>query len=51
MRPGDTIIPQGSVKTTRKTVSSKWITISIELLNQDSDVVAVGEALVEIPDR
>lgn len=51
VKPGDTITPHGLVKATRRTEHSEWITIAVEVLNQNSNVIAVGEALIELPDQ
>lgn len=49
VKPGDTIQPTGRVKAKVVTEKSRWVTISVEVKNQNGGVVASGEALVEFP--
>jgi acyl dehydratase len=49
VKPGDTITPSATVKELRKTDTSRWATLEVLVLNQRSETVAVGEAMVEFP--
>lgn len=49
VKPGDTITPSALVTGTRDTQGGRWYTLSVLVVNQRGESVAVGEALVEIP--
>jgi 3-hydroxybutyryl-CoA dehydratase len=49
VRPGDRIQPQGRIKAKQVTARSRWVTIDVEMRNQQDEVVATGEAMVEFP--
>lgn len=49
VKPGDTIVPHATVTATTKTLKSRWATLDIQVLNQQGQTVAVGEATVEFP--
>jgi 3-hydroxybutyryl-CoA dehydratase len=47
VHPGDTLRPHARIKAKQATARSRWVTLEIEMRNQQDEVVAVGEALVE----
>jgi acyl dehydratase len=49
VRPGDTIIPAGIVRSKRATAKSRWVVIDVVVRNQHDEQVAIGEAMVEFP--
>ncbi len=49
VRPGDTIRPQGIVKTKQTTAHSRWVVLDVMVSNQNGEKVAMGEAMVEFP--
>lgn len=49
VKPGDTIRPHGTLKSTRATEKSRWAVLDVEVRNQRDEVVATGEAMVEFP--
>jgi len=49
VKPGDTIQPTVTVKSKKTTVKSQWLTLDVEVKNQRGDVVATGDAMVEMP--
>jgi acyl dehydratase len=49
VRPGDTIQPTGVVTSKQATANSRWVLIDVMVLNQASEKVATGEAMVEFP--
>lgn len=49
VKPGDTITPSALVTGTRDTQGGRWYTLSVQVVNQRGESVAIGEALVEIP--
>ena len=49
VKPGDTITPSAIVTELRVTDKSRWATLSVLLVNQRGESVAVGEAMVEFP--
>ena len=51
VKPGDTIHPQGTLKSKRETAKSRWVVIDVEVRNQNDELVATGEAMVEFPAR
>ncbi len=51
VKPGDTIVPRGTVTSLRRVESSTWAGIDVVVRNQRDEMVASGEALVELPDR
>ena len=50
VKPGDTITPSGIVKKVKKTEKANWVVVSILVTNQESKIVAEGEAMVEFQD-
>src|SRR5580704_13556785 len=49
VRPGDTIQPTGIVKSKQTTANSRWVLIDVMVRNQNGEMVATGEAMVEFP--
>lgn len=49
VKPGDVITPNARVTATRRTQRSRWVTLDVEMRNQEGEVVATGEAMVEFP--
>ena len=49
VKPGDTITPSAVITGSKDTRNGRWFTLSVQVDNQRGDVVAVGEAMVEIP--
>ncbi len=49
VRPGDTITPKGHVTAKRVTEKSRWVTLDVEIRNQQGQQIARGEAMVEFP--
>jgi acyl dehydratase len=49
VKPGDTITPSAVVTGARDTQGGRWFTLSVQVENQRGELVAVGEAMVEIP--
>ena len=49
VKPGDVITPSAVVTGLRKTDRSCWATLDVVVHNQRDEVVAVGDALVELP--
>ena len=49
VKPGDTITPSAVVKGSKDTQGGRWIMLDVQVQNQRGEVVAVGEAMVEIP--
>jgi 3-hydroxybutyryl-CoA dehydratase len=49
VKPGDTIRPQGVLKSKLTTEKSRWVVIEVEVRNQRGEAVATGEATVEFP--
>ena len=49
VRPGDTIRPEGIVKSKQVTKNSRWVLIDVMVRNQNDEKVATGEAMVEFP--
>ena len=49
VKPGDTITPSAVVTGTRDTQGGRWFTLNVQVENQRGELVAVGEAMVEIP--
>ena len=49
VKPGDTITPKAIVIARKDTQSSHWLTLEVKVLNQRDEIVAAGEAMVEIP--
>jgi 3-hydroxybutyryl-CoA dehydratase len=49
VKPGDTIIPTGIVKSKQATAKSRWVLIDVMVRNQNDEKVAMGEAMVEFP--
>ncbi|WP_153506435.1 MaoC family dehydratase [Cumulibacter manganitolerans] len=45
--PGDTIVPRGTVRDLTPTRDGVWVSIDVQVTNQNGEAVAVGEALVE----
>lgn len=49
VKPGETIVPRGTVRAKQVTQHSRWVTIDVEMQGQHGDQIATGEALVEFP--
>jgi len=49
VKPNEIIRPYGVVKAKQVTAKSRWVMIDVEVRNQNGEVVATGEALVEFP--
>jgi 3-hydroxybutyryl-CoA dehydratase len=49
VKPGDTITPSAVVTGSKNTQGGSWYTLDVQVQNQRGEVVAVGEAMVEIP--
>jgi len=49
VKPGDTIQPSGVLKSKQETTRSRWVTVEVEVRNQNNETVATGEALLEFP--
>ena len=49
VKPGDTITPTAVVTASKDTQGGRWISLDVQVHNQRGEVVAVGEAMVEIP--
>ena len=49
VKPGDTITPSAVITGSKDTQHGRWVTLSVQVDNQRGEVVAVGEAMVEIP--
>ncbi len=49
VKPGDTIRPQGIIKSKQATAHSRWVVLDVLVSNQNGEKVAMGEAMVEFP--
>jgi 3-hydroxybutyryl-CoA dehydratase len=49
VKPGDTIMPSATITATKVSAKSRWATLDVKVLNQRGEIVAVGEAMVELP--
>src|SRR3954466_11964761 len=49
VKPGDTIRPEGVIKSKQQTAKSRWVLIDVLVRNQNDEKVATGEAMVEFP--
>ena len=49
VKPGDVITPSAVVTATKQTDGGQWFTLDVLVHNQRGEVVAAGEAMVEIP--
>ncbi|MBN9427085.1 MAG: MaoC family dehydratase [Burkholderiales bacterium] len=49
VKPGDTIRPHGTVSSLKRTDSACYALLDIQVKNQRDEVVATGEAMVELP--
>ena len=49
VKPGDTITPSAVVTGAKETQGGRWFTLDVQVENQRGELVAVGEAMVEIP--
>jgi acyl dehydratase len=49
VKPGDTITPTAVVTASKDTQGGRWYTLDVQVQNQRGELVAVGEAMVEIP--
>ena len=49
VKPGDTITPSAVVTGAKDTRGGRWFTLDVQVQNQRGELVAVGEAMVEIP--
>jgi 3-hydroxybutyryl-CoA dehydratase len=49
VKPGDVITPTATVSAIRNTEKGRWATLDVAVRNQRDELVAVGEAMVELP--
>lgn len=49
VRPGDTIRPSGTVTALKSTEGATYALLDIRVTNQRAEIVATGEAMVELP--
>jgi 3-hydroxybutyryl-CoA dehydratase len=49
VKPGDTITPSAVIKSSKDTQGGRWLVLDVQVQNQRGEVVAVGEAMVQIP--
>ena len=49
VKPGDTITPTAVVASTKDTPGGRWVNLDVRVHNQRGELVAVGEAMVELP--
>lgn len=49
VKPGDTITPSAVITATKDTQGARWVTLDVQVRNQRGEVVAIGEAMVEMP--
>jgi len=49
VKPGDTIRPSGTVSALKQTEGARYALIDVQVTNQRNEVVATGEAMVELP--
>lgn len=49
VKPGDTIRPHGTLKSSMTTQKSRWAIIDVQVRNQRDELVASGEAMIEFP--
>ena len=49
VKPGDTITPSAVVTASKDTQGGRWYMLNVQVQNQRGEVVAIGEAMVEIP--
>ena len=49
VKPGDTITPSAVVASTKTTGTSRWAMLDVVVRNQRDELVAIGEAMVELP--
>ena len=49
VKPGDVITPSATITGVRETDKSCWATLDVVVHNQRDEIVAVGDALVEVP--
>ncbi|NVO12503.1 MAG: MaoC family dehydratase [Rhodoplanes sp.] len=49
VKPGDTIVPTGTVTAKKVTGKGRWAVIAVEIKNQHGTTVAQGEAMAEFP--
>jgi 3-hydroxybutyryl-CoA dehydratase len=49
VKPGDTITPSAVVTGLKSTVAGRWATLDVAVRNQRAELVAIGEAMVELP--
>ena len=49
VKPGDTIRPSGTVTALKSTTDRHYAQLEIQVTNQRNEVVATGEAMVELP--
>lgn len=47
VKPGDTIQPEGLVKSQASSTKARWLTVDVIVRNQRGEPVASGEALIE----
>ncbi|RAI44653.1 phosphate acetyltransferase [Rhodoplanes roseus] len=49
VKPGDTIVPTGTITAKKETAGSRWAVIAVEIKNQHGTTIAQGEAMAEFP--
>ncbi|MBK5961497.1 phosphate acetyltransferase [Rhodoplanes elegans] len=49
VKPGDTIVPTGTVTAKKETAKSRWAVIEVVIRNQHGATIAQGEATAEFP--
>lgn len=49
VKPGDVITPSAVVTACKQTEGGQWFTLDVSVHNQRGEVVAAGEAMVEVP--
>jgi 3-hydroxybutyryl-CoA dehydratase len=49
VKPGDTITSTAVVSAIRDTEKGRWATLDVAVRNQREELVAIGEAMVELP--
>jgi len=49
VKPGDTITPSAVITSHKDAANGRWFTLDVQVRNQRGEIVAVGEAMVEMP--
>ena len=49
VKPGDTITPSAVITGSKDAANGRWVMLDVRVQNQRGEVVAVGEAMVEVP--